>query len=78
MKFYKNKKATDFKVGLFTIVGLLILIVCYFWLMEYLGNKDYSHIQVAFDNAGNTEIGSPVTINGVKKGKVEKVLENYL
>lgn len=76
MKFYKNKKATDFKVGLFTIVGLLILIVSYFWLMEYLGNKDYSHIQVAFDNAGNTEIGSPVTINGVKKGRVEKIEVN--
>lgn len=73
MKFYKNKKANDFKVGLFTLIGLAILVLCYIWFMEILENRNYSHLQVAFDNAGNTEIGSPVTINGVKRGRVEGI-----
>ncbi|MCF7793614.1 MAG: MlaD family protein [Candidatus Cloacimonetes bacterium] len=73
MKFYKNKKANDFKVGLFTLIGLAILVLCYIWFMEILENRNYSHLKVAFDNAGNTEIGSPVTINGVKKGRVEGI-----
>jgi len=73
MKFYEKKKNNDFKVGLFTLFGLTILALSYFWLMEMLENKDYSHLLVTFDNARNIEIGSSVTINGVKKGRVENI-----
>jgi phospholipid/cholesterol/gamma-HCH transport system substrate-binding protein len=73
MKFYKEKKNNDFKVGLFTLIGLTILVLCYVWLTEMMENRNYTHLHVAFKNAGNTEVGNPVTINGVKKGRVEKI-----
>jgi len=73
MKFYQDKTKTDFQVGLFTLIGLIILILAYFWLTEILENRNYTELRVAFDNAGNTEIGSPVTINGVKQGRVESI-----
>ncbi len=74
MKFYRDKKATNFQVGLFTLIGLIILIVCYFWLTEVLENRNYTQMKVEFANAGNTQVGSPVTINGVKKGRVEEII----
>lgn len=73
MKFYKDQRRTDFQVGLFTLVGIIILAASYFWLMEYLENRNYTSLKIAFDNAGNTEVGSPVSINGFKKGRVEKI-----
>ena len=76
MKFHKDKKNTEYQVGLFTIVTLLILIFGYSWLTEVLESRKYTKLEVSFPNAANVEIGSTVTINGVKKGRVESIQVN--
>jgi phospholipid/cholesterol/gamma-HCH transport system substrate-binding protein len=70
MDFYKNKVTTEFKVGIFTLVGILILFLSYAWFTEYINKNKYTEIVVRFTNAGNIEKGSDVTIMGVKSGKV--------
>ena len=76
MKFHKDRKNTEYKVGLFSIIALIILILSYSWLMEVLESRKYTTIKVSFPNAANVEIGSSVSINGVKKGRVESIQVN--
>ncbi len=73
MKFYQNKKSLEFKVGLFVIVAIIILVVSYSWFTEILESRKYTNLKVKFENAGNIELGSTVTINGVKKGRVKEL-----
>lgn len=74
MKFYQNKKSTEFKVGLFTIIALVVFGASYMWFTEMLQSKNMSIVKVRFQNAGNIEVGSSVTISGVKKGRVKKIM----
>ena len=73
MKFYQNKKSTEFKVGLFTIIAIIVLTASYMWFTEILQSKDMTLVKVKFHNAGNVEVGSSVTVSGVKKGRVKKI-----
>ena len=76
MKFHKDRKNTEYKVGLFSLIALIILILCYSWLSEVLESRKYTEIKVSFSNAANVEHGSSVSINGVKKGRVESIHVN--
>jgi phospholipid/cholesterol/gamma-HCH transport system substrate-binding protein len=71
MKFHQNKKNIEFRVGFFSIVAILILAISYSWFTGVMENRKYTTVKVHFENAGNLEIGSDVTINGVKKGRVK-------
>ena len=73
MKFYQNKKSTEFKVGLFTIIAIIVLTASYMWFTEALQSKNMTIVKVKFHNAGNVEVGSSVTVSGVKKGRVKKI-----
>jgi len=73
MKFYQNKKNTEFKVGLFTIIAIVILAASYMWFTEVLQSRNMTIVKVKFHNAGNVEVGSSVTVSGVKKGRVKKI-----
>ena len=73
MKFHEHKKQVEFQVGFFTIVAVIILVLAYAWFTEVLGSHKYSSVKVRFNNAGNVEIGSDVSINGVKKGRVKSI-----
>lgn len=73
MKLYKDIRKTEFQVGLFVIIGLLILILSYSWLVELFTTRNYTNLRVAFPAAGNIEPGSAVTVLGVKVGRVSKI-----
>ena len=73
MKFYQNKKSTEFKVGLFTIIAIVVLAASYMWFTETMQSKNMTIVKVKFHNAGNIEVGSSVTVSGVKKGRVKKI-----
>ena len=73
MKFYQNKMNTEFKVGLFTIIAVIVLAASYMWFTESFQSKDMTLLKVKFQNAGNVEVGSSVTVSGVKKGRVKKI-----
>jgi len=73
MDFYKNKINTEFRVGVFTIIGILILALSYSWFTDVFTNKKHTNIEASFTNAGNIENGCDVTILGVKRGKVSGI-----
>ncbi len=73
MEFYKDRRVVELKVGLFTLIGLLILIISYSWFTEFTESKKYTEISVKFSKASGVEMGSPVTILGIKKGRVKSI-----
>ena len=73
MEFYKDKRVVELKVGLFSIIGILILVLSYSWFTEFTEAKKYTEIKVIFGKASGVEMGSPVTILGIKKGRVNSI-----
>ncbi|HHE39324.1 MAG TPA: MCE family protein [Candidatus Cloacimonetes bacterium] len=77
MKFHQNKKSLEFKVGLFSMAAIAILILGYSWFSGFMEKQQYSNISVKFQNIGNIEKGSTVSILGVKKGKIKDIEINH-
>lgn len=67
----KNQRATEIKVGLTVLVGVLLFI----WLLSWTKNFSVASsdviVKVLFNNVSGLEIGNDVTVNGVKKGHVK-------
>lgn len=61
---------TEFKVGITIIASTLILIFGIIWGKEFRLTTNKYQIEVMFDNVGGMIPGDPVTVNGVKEGKV--------
>ncbi len=73
MEFYQNKRKSEFQVGLFSILAVIILLFAYFWFTDLLRTGSHQELKVRFSHAANIEKGSPVTIFGIKKGRVENL-----
>ncbi len=59
----------EIKVGLTVLASAIILSVALLWVKDFEPNAKQVH--VLFNNVSGLEIGSVVTVNGVKKGKVK-------
>lgn len=60
----------ELKVGIFIIVGAVVLVLGYLWIKQAtLKGSGYS-ITVHFDNAAGLRRSDPIRIRGVDKGKV--------
>jgi phospholipid/cholesterol/gamma-HCH transport system substrate-binding protein len=68
----KDKK-TEFKVGLVVLLGISILIFGILWGKEYKLTAEQYELKIIFRNSGGLEVGDPVTVAGVRKGKVSGV-----
>ena len=64
---------TELKVGLTIISSTLILIFGIIWGKEYRLNTNKYQIDILFENVGGMIPGDPVTVNGVKEGKVVEI-----
>ena len=71
MQFHENKRNIEFQVGLFTIIGIVILVAAYSWFTGWMEVKKYTRLQVFFSHVPMLEKGSPVTILGLLKGKID-------
>ncbi len=71
--FYRDKNKIEFQVGLFAIIGSIILIAGYFWLNDMFMSRHYNSYQVHFEHANGLEPGDPVKLYGLKVGKVNKL-----
>lgn len=66
-------RTTEIKVGLFTLVGLAVLIFGVMWgKQQTLGSGD-QRVTIRFPSSGGLIRGDGVTVNGVKKGRVEEI-----
>lgn len=73
MEFYRNLKSMQFRVGLFSLVAIVMLVWGYMWLTDMHSKKDYTQIKIKFADIGNLEKGSSVSILGVKRGRIEEL-----
>lgn len=69
----KTGLTTEFKVGLTVVISTLILIFGIIWGKEYRLKTNKYQLSVLFDNVGGMVVGDPVTVNGVKEGKVLQI-----
>ncbi len=72
-KYYRDKRSIEVKVGIITVVSLLILVLGYAWLKQYLDMRNYTQVTVKFENANNIKPGETVTMNGVEVGRVKSL-----
>jgi phospholipid/cholesterol/gamma-HCH transport system substrate-binding protein len=73
LNYYGRDKDIQVKVGLMTIITLLILLLGYSWLRDWFNRGHQEQLHVMFTNTGNIEVGNPVTVFGVKRGRVDNV-----
>ncbi len=68
-----EKKFSELKVGAFVFLALAIVISVLFWAKGFVLNKDYTDYKAYFYNTSGLGLGDPVTVSGVKKGKVKEI-----
>ena len=67
----KNQRKTEIKVGIATIVGIILFIWILSWAKNFSLSATEQSILVSFKNVSGLEMGDEVSINGVKKGFVD-------
>lgn len=69
----KKIATTEFKVGLTIILSTLVLIFGIIWGKGFQFQPNKYQLSILFDNVGGLIPGDPVTVNGVKEGKVREI-----
>lgn len=67
----RNPRATEIKVGITVLMGLLVFIWVLGWAKNFTLTSSDNQVKVRFNKVSGLEIGHNVTVNGVKKGHVE-------
>ncbi len=69
----KNDKKSELKVGIMVVAGLLLFIWILSWAKNFSFTSNQKDLKVKFNNVSGLEIGDQVTVNGVRKGYVDKI-----
>ncbi len=69
-----NVKSPEVKVGAFVVLGLFILFFGIIWAKGYSFSANKYKVDILFKNASGLGEGDPVTVNGVHKGKVDRII----
>jgi len=67
----KNPRATEIKVGVTVLLGLLVFIWVLGWAKSFSLSSSDNLVNVKFSKVSGLEIGNNVTVNGVRKGHVK-------
>ncbi|MBK9099862.1 MAG: MCE family protein [bacterium] len=67
----RNPRATEIKVGVTVLLGLLVFIWVLGWAKNFSVSSSDNLVQVRFNKVSGLEIGNNVTVNGVRKGVVK-------
>lgn len=67
----KDTRKTEIKVGLTTLIGIIVFIWIFGWAKNFSLQSNEQLIKVNFKNVAGLEIGDPVTVNGLRKGFVK-------
>ena len=66
----KNPRATEIKVGITVLMGLLVFIWVLGWAKSFNLTSSDNLVKVRFIKVSGLEMGNNVTVNGVRKGHV--------
>jgi len=67
----KNQRATEIKVGITVLLGLIVFIWILGWTKNFTFSASDNLVRVKFNNVSGLETGNNVTVNGVKQGHVK-------
>ena len=67
------KKYPEFKVGLFVSIAVLVTLMTVFWAKGFSVSLSEQTYDVYFPKVSGINEGDQVSVNGVRKGKIEKL-----
>ncbi len=68
-----NSKSAELRVGLVVFLACVIVVLGLMWVKGIRFDQTRFEYSVIFPNVGALEVGDPVSVSGVPKGKVEKI-----
>ncbi|MBL8006611.1 MAG: MCE family protein [Ignavibacteria bacterium] len=68
-----TKKYPEFKVGLFVSIAVLVTLMTVFWAKGFSVSLSEQSYDVYFPKVSGINEGDQVSVNGVRKGKIEKI-----
>ncbi len=63
----------EIKVGLFILLGIIILAGSLYWLQGFRLDQNNQKVQVFYEDVGMLKVGNIVTVSGIFKGKVSNL-----
>lgn len=69
----KDTRKTEVKVGLTTLIGILVFIWIFSWAKNISLQSNEQIVKVNFQNVSGLEVGDQVTVNGLRKGFVKEM-----
>ncbi|MBN1300244.1 MAG: MCE family protein [Melioribacteraceae bacterium] len=69
----KEERKTEIKVGITVLAAVILFIWILGWAKNFTFSEKHYEIRVGFNSVAGLSEGDQVTINGVKKGYVEKI-----
>jgi phospholipid/cholesterol/gamma-HCH transport system substrate-binding protein len=69
-----TKNYAEFKVGLFVFIAALVVLLTIFWAKGFTVNLSQEDYSVYFSKVSGLNEGDQVRVNGVRKGKIDKIL----
>jgi phospholipid/cholesterol/gamma-HCH transport system substrate-binding protein len=70
----RNERKAEIKVGITTIISLIIFIWIMGWSKNFIRMSSDVEINIIFDNVSGLELDDDVTIRGLRKGFVKEIL----
>ena len=70
----KNERKAEIKVGITTVISLMIFIWIMGWSKNFIRTSSDVDINIVFDNVSGLEIDDDVTIRGLRKGFVKDII----
>jgi phospholipid/cholesterol/gamma-HCH transport system substrate-binding protein len=74
-EFYSDQRKIELRVGIIVIISLVILVIGYAWLKNYIQLNSMSEIKIKFANAQGLEIGDKISVNGMEAGRVTNLTQ---
>lgn len=72
-KFYPNIRSVQMKVGLFTVIILLLLFAGYLWLTNQISTRSLQDLRVSFEDISGLEVGDKVMYRGMEVGRIKEI-----
>jgi phospholipid/cholesterol/gamma-HCH transport system substrate-binding protein len=68
-----KRKYSELKVGIFVTIAVIIIIATIFWAKGFTAGINQRDLTAYFDNVNGLNDGDPVTVKGVRLGKVNSI-----
>lgn len=66
-------RSAEIRVGITVFLAIVILVVGVAWIGQYRLTRAGQYLDVDFEDVGGLDVGDPVTIAGMTRGKVEQI-----